>query len=54
MIKFFLPPNPITPDPNDQAVWVKSKATLDLQDFVTLAIERGTSLTENDLSLSIR
>jgi hypothetical protein len=50
MIKYFLQPNPITPDPNDQSARVKLNATLDLQDIVKLAIKRGTSLTETDLS----
>jgi hypothetical protein len=50
MIKYFLQPNPITPDPNDQSARVKSNATLDLQGIVKLAIKRGTSLTETDLA----
>jgi hypothetical protein len=50
MIKYFLQLNPITTDPNDQSARIMSNATLSLQDIVTLATKRGTSLTETDLS----
>ncbi|MGV8138552.1 MAG: DNA-binding domain-containing protein [Mangrovibacterium sp.] len=50
MIKYFLQPNPITTDPNDQSARIMSNATLNLQDIVTLATKRGTSLTETDLT----
>jgi len=50
MIKYFLQPNPITTDPNDQSARIMSNATLSLQDIVTLATKRGTSLTETDLT----
>jgi hypothetical protein len=50
MIKYFLQPNPVTPDPNDQSARVKLNATLSLEDIVKLATKRGTSLTETDLT----
>ncbi len=50
MIKYFLQPNPVTPDPNDQSARVRSNTTLNLQDIVSLATKRGTSLTETDLT----
>jgi len=50
MIKYFLQPNPITTDPNDQSARIMSNATLDLQDIVKLATKRGTSLTETDIT----
>jgi hypothetical protein len=37
-------------DPNEQSARIMSNATLDLQDIVTLATKRGTSLTETDLT----
>ncbi len=50
MIKYSLQPNPITTDPNDQSARVQLNATLSLEDIVSLAIKRGTSLTETDLT----
>lgn len=50
MIKYFLQPNPVTPDPNDQSARVKPNATLDLKDIIKLTTKRGTSLTETDLT----
>ncbi len=50
MIKYFLQPNPITTDPNDQSARVRINATKTLQDIVALATKRGTTLTETDLT----
>lgn len=48
-IKFYLQPNQITPDPNDQSARVAANATLTAEDIVKKALQRGSSLTEPDL-----
>jgi hypothetical protein len=48
-IKFYLQPNPITPDPNDQSARVATNVTLSSDDIVKKALLRGTTLTETDL-----
>lgn len=52
-IKFYLQPNPITPDPNDQSARVATNATLTLEDIMKKALKRGTTLTEPDLRAAI-
>lgn len=48
-IKFYLQPNPITPDPNDQSARVLANQTLDQEALVALVLKRGTLVTETDL-----
>lgn len=47
-IKFYLQPNPITPDPTDQSARVSSNSTLDLEALVSRVVKRGTLVTETD------
>ena len=48
-IKYYLQPNPITPDPNDQSARVASNQSFDVNGIVQKALKRGTTLTETDL-----
>lgn len=52
-IKYYLQPNPITPDPNDQSARVLVQNVLNLEDVIQEAKRRGTTLTETDLRASI-
>ncbi len=47
-IKYYLQPNPITPDPNDQSARVLPNASLSLDDIITRMMQRGTTVTEAD------
>lgn len=47
-IKFYLQPNPITPDPMDQSARVSANTTLDLEALVSRVVKRGTLVTETD------
>lgn len=47
-IKYYLQPNPITPDPNDQSARVQPNSVLDMEDIVKDMIKRGTMVTETD------
>jgi hypothetical protein len=49
VLKYYLQPNPVTPDPNDQSARVLSGNVLNFEDIVTEARRRGTTLTETDL-----
>lgn len=51
-IKYYLQPNPITPDPNDQSARVQALGVLNIEDIVQEAIRQGTTLTETDLRAS--
>lgn len=48
-IKYYLQPNPITPDPNDQKARVQPTNTLVFDDIIARCVKRGTTLTETDL-----
>jgi len=48
-MKYYLQPNPITPDPNDQSARVMVSNVLNFEDIVQEARRRGTTLTETDL-----
>ena len=48
-MKYYLQPNPITPDPNDQSARVMASNVLNFEDIVQEARRRGTTLTETDL-----
>ena len=50
MIRFYLQPNPVTPDPNDQSARIRTTDTLTMDDIVKRAVNRGTSFTETDLA----
>lgn len=52
-IKFYLHPNPITPDPNDQLARVSTNVTLTEEDIIKACLRRGTTLTEPDLRATI-
>jgi hypothetical protein len=47
-IKYYLQPNPITPDPNDQSARVLPNASLSLNDIISKMMKRGTTVTEAD------
>lgn len=48
-IKYYLQPNPITPDPKDQKARVQPNATLGIDEVVKRIVKRGTTLTETDV-----
>lgn len=48
-IKFYLQPNPITPDPNDQSARVVANESFDLEGIITRVLKRGTLVTETDV-----
>lgn len=48
-IRYYLQPNPITPDPNDQSARVEPAGTLDLTGLINRMLKRGTSLTQSDM-----
>jgi hypothetical protein len=53
-IKYYLQPNPITPDPNDQKARVQPNATLGIDEIVKRIVKRGTTLTETDVRAVLR
>lgn len=53
-IRYYLQPNPITPDPNDQKARVQPNATLGVDDVVRRIVKRGTTLTETDVRAVLR
>lgn len=53
-IKYYLQPNPITPDPNDQKARVQPNNTLNFDDIIARCVKRGTTLTETDLRAAVR
>lgn len=53
-IKYYLQPNPITPDPNDQKARVQPINTLAFDDIIARCVKRGTTLTETDLRAAVR
>jgi len=48
-IKYYLQPNPITPDPTDQKSRVPANATLGFDEIVKRIVKRGTALTETEV-----
>jgi hypothetical protein len=52
-IKYYLQPNPITPDPNDQSARVLPNVVLDTDGIIKRMLLRGTTLTETDLKAAI-
>lgn len=53
-IKYFLQPNPITPDPNDQSARVISNQVHDLQSITREMLKRGSTITEADISAVLK
>jgi hypothetical protein len=47
-IKYYLQPNPVTPDPNDQSARVLPNASLTREDIIAKMMQRGTTVTEAD------
>ncbi|MDX2128540.1 MAG: DNA-binding domain-containing protein [Chloroherpetonaceae bacterium] len=47
-INYYLQPNPITPDPNDQSARVIANDSLTFEDIITKMTRRGTLVTETD------
>lgn len=47
-IKYYLQPNPITPDPNNQMARVLPTAILTINDIIKRVLKRGTTVTEAD------
>lgn len=48
-IKYYLQPNPITPDPNDQSARVVSNQVHDLESITKEMLRRGSTVTEADI-----
>lgn len=48
-IKFYLQPNPITPDPNDQSARVVANQSIDMEGIISRVLKRGTLVTETDI-----
>lgn len=48
-INYYLQPNPITPDPNDQSARVVSNLIHDVDSIVKEMLRRGTTITEADI-----
>lgn len=48
-IKYYLQPNPITPDPNDQSARVLPNEVLDADGVIQRMLKRGTTVTETDI-----
>ena len=53
-IKYYLQPNHITPDPNDQTGRVQPNNTLGVDEIVKRIVKRGTTLTETDVRAVLR
>lgn len=49
-IQYYLQPNPITPDPNDRSARVATTETLNQEDIIKEMLQRGTLLTETDIT----
>lgn len=52
-IKYYLQPNPITPDPNDQSARVQATGVLSIADIIKRMLKRGTTITETDATAVI-
>jgi HU-like DNA-binding protein/uncharacterized protein with Ig-like fold DUF4469 len=48
-IKYYLQPNPITPDPNDQSARVYSNEVHDVDSITKEMLKRGSTITEADI-----
>lgn len=48
-IKFYLQPNPVTPDPNDQSARVVANENFDFEAIIKRMLRTGTTVTEADV-----
>jgi hypothetical protein len=48
-IKYYLQPNPVTPDPNDHSARVQSNKVHDLESITKEMLKRGSTVTEADI-----
>lgn len=48
-IKYYLQPNPVTPDPNDHSARVLSNKVHDLESITKEMLKRGSTVTEADI-----
>lgn len=48
-IKYYLQPNPITPEPNDQTARILSHKVHDVDSIIQLMLRRGSTVTEADV-----
>jgi len=48
-IKYYLQPNPVTPDPNDQSARVLTNKVHDVDSIIKLMLKRGSTVTEADV-----
>ncbi len=53
-IKYYLQPNPITPDPNDQSARVISNQVHDLNSIIFEILRRGSTVTEADANAVLK
>lgn len=52
-IKYYLQPNPITPDPNDQSARVVANAVLDMDGVIKAMLRQRPGLSEADLRAAV-
>ena len=53
-IKYYLQPNPITPDPNDQSARVISNQVHDVESITKEMLRRGSTITEADIKAVLK
>lgn len=53
-IQYFLVPNFLTPDPNDQYARVSPRNSMTVEDVVKRCVRRGTTLTETDIAAVVK
>lgn len=53
VIRYYLQPNPVTPDPNDQIARIQPSGTIGATELIKLMNKRGTSLTKGDMEACI-
>lgn len=53
-IKYYLQPNPITPDPNDQSARVISNQVHDINSIIFEILRRGSTVTEADANAVLK
>lgn len=53
-IKYYLQPNPVTPDPNDQSARVQSNKVHDTESITKEMLKRGSTITEADIQAVLK
>lgn len=53
-IKYYLQPNPVTPDPNDQSAKVVSNQVHDVESITKEMLRRGSTITEADVQAVLK